>query len=179
MKKIIFLLSFILASTSAFAEELTAEQKSSLQKYVEKVKTWASDPAVVSAVKAVNATALADYKDMTQDKWKALAVLDPKVRYFSKTPAAEFLKSKKDDVVTEAFLNAADGTKVAFLAKTSNWSHKGKGKHDDPMAGKTWQGSIEMDESTGSKSIQIAVPVVDGGKSIGSLTVGFSVTKLK
>ena len=179
MKKIILILSLMLISTSLLAEDLTAEQKAALQKQVEKVKTWASDPKIVSEVKAVNSAALADYKDMNQDKWKALPVLDPKVRYFSKTPAAEFLKSKKDDVVTEAFLNAADGTKVAFLAKTSNWSHKGKGKHDDPMSGKSWQGSIEMDESTGLKSIQVAVPVLDGGKSIGSLTVGFSITKLK
>jgi hypothetical protein len=179
MQKFILILSLLLASTSVFAEELTAEQKAALQKHVEKVKTWASDPAIVSAVKAVNTSALADYKDMNQEKWKALPVLDPKVRYFSKTPAAEVLKAKKDEVVTEAFLNAADGSKVAFLAKTSNWTHKGKGKHDDPMNGKTWQGPIEMDESTGLKSIQVAVPVTDGGKNIGSLTVGFSITKLK
>lgn len=82
-------------------------------------------------------------------------------------------------MVTEIFVNAADGTKVAFLSKTSNWSHKGKPKHDDPMAGKTWQGSIEMDESTGLKSIQVAVPVMDGGKAIGSMTIGYSITKLK
>jgi len=116
---------------------------------------------------------------MTQDKWKDLPVLDPKVRYFSKNPLAEFLKTKKSEMVSEAFVNAADGTKVAFLAKTSNWSHKGKPKHDDPMAGKTWQGAVEVDESTGQKSVQVSVPVMDGGKSIGSMTFGYSVSKLK
>lgn len=116
---------------------------------------------------------------MTQDTWKALPVLDPKVRYFSKNPAGEILKSKKSELISEAFINAADGTKVAFLSKSSNWSHKGKAKHDDPMAGKTWQGPIEMDESTGLKSVQVAVPVLDGGKAIGSITFGYSITKLK
>lgn len=173
-----FLFSTLLF-TNAFAEDLTAEQQAALTKQIEIAKQLASDPKIVDAVKAANATALADYKDMTQDKWKELPVLDPKVRYFSKTPAAEALKSKKSDMLTEAFVNAADGTKVAFLAKTSNWSHKGKPKHDDPMAGKTWQGKIEMDESTGLKSVQIAVPVLDGAKAIGSLTVGYSLTKLK
>lgn len=174
-----FFLSLMLSSlivTSAFAEALTPEQTTALNKQVEEFKKVAADSKVVDAVKAA---ASADYKDMTQDKWKELPVLDPKVRYFSKTPAAEFLKTKKIDMVTEIFVNAADGTKVAFLSKTSNWSHKGKPKHDEPMAGKTWQGGIEMDESTGLKSIQVAIPVMDGGKAIGSMTVGFSVTKLK
>jgi hypothetical protein len=172
------MLSTVLA-TSVFADTLTPEQTTALNKQVEEFKKLGADPKVIDAVKAVNATALADYKDMTQDKWKELPVLDPKVRYFSKNSLAEYLKTKKNEMVTEIFVNAADGTKVAFLSKTSSWSHKGKPKHDEPMAGKNWQGSIEMDESTGLKSIQVAVPVLDGGKAIGSMTVGFSITKLK
>lgn len=179
MKFFLSLMLSTLISMNVHAEALTPEQTTALNKQVEEFKKVAADPKVVDAVKAVNATALPDYKDMNQDAWKAMPVLDPKVRYFSKNPAGEFLKTKKNDMVTEIFVNAADGTKVAFLSKTSNWSHKGKPKHDDPMAGKTWQGSIEMDESTGLKSIQVAIPVLDGGKAIGSMTVGFSVTKLK
>lgn len=177
-----FFLGLIVSSiiiTNAFAEALTPEQRTALNKQVEEFKKVVSDTKVVEAVKTVNTAALVDYKDMTQDKWKELPVLDPKVRYFSKNPTAEFLKSKKSDAITEIFVNAADGTKVAFLSKTSNWSHKGKAKHDDPMAGKTWQGSVEVDESTGLKSVQVALPVMDGSKAIGSMTVGFSVTKLK
>lgn len=177
-----FFLSVMLSTflaTSAFAEALTPEQSKALATQVEALKKLGSDPKVVEAVKAVNAAALADYKDMSQDKWKELPVLDPKVRYFSKNPLAEVLKANKNDMVTEMFVNAADGTKVAFLSKTSGWSHKGKAKHDDPMKGKNWQGDIEMDESTGLKSVQVAVPVVDGGKNIGSLVVGYSITKLK
>jgi hypothetical protein len=173
------MLSTFLVTGAFAAETLTAEQQTALTKQVEELKKLASDPKVVEAVKAVNTAALADYKDMTQDKWKELPVLDPKVRYFSKTPLAEYLKTKKNDMMTEMFVSAADGTKVAFLSKTTNWSHKGKPKHDDPMAGKTWQGSVEMDESTGAKSIQVSVPVMDGGKAIGSMVTGFSTTKLK
>lgn len=172
------LLSFLMI-TGAYAEDLTKEQSDALAKEIEVVKQLAADPKVVEAVKAANATPLADYKDMNQDKWKELPVLDPKVRYFSKNPAGELLKSKKDDRITEMFVNAADGTKVAFLSKSTNWAHKGKPKHDEPMSGKTWQGKIEMDESTGLKSVQVSVPVLDGGKAIGSFVAGFSITKLK
>lgn len=179
MKSLFRVIISCLLMSQVYAEDLSKEQTAALEKSVDTLKQIAADPKIIEAVKAVNATALADYKDMSQDTWQNLAVLDPKVRYFSKNPAGDFLKSKKNDQVTEMFLNAADGTKVAFLSKTSGWSHKGKPKHDIPMSGKTWQGKIEMDESTGLKSVQVAIPVLDGGKPIGSLVTGFSITKLK
>ena len=37
---------------------------------------------------------------------------------------------------------------------------------------------MEVDASTGLQTIQIAVPVLDGGKPIGSLVVNLSITKL-
>lgn len=174
MKNILVMMALIFSMGASAA--LTAEQKTALDKQIEMVKGWASNATIVAAVKA---GAGADYATMTQDAWKALPVLDAKVRALSKTPAAEVLKKNKSDAVSEAFLNAADGTKVALLSKTSNWSHKGKAKHDDPMAGKTWIGDVEVDESTGAQQIQIAVPVMDAGKAVGSLCVGFTVSKLK
>ena len=145
---------------------------------VKAIQAWASDPAIVAAVKAQNANPPADFAAMTQEKWAAATVLDPFVRQFTKNPAAAFLKTKKSDAMSEMFVSAADGRKVAFLAKTTNWSHKGKPKHDVPMTGKTWQGAVEVDESTGVQSIQVAVPVMDAGKPIGSLVVGLAISKL-
>lgn len=139
----------------------------------------AADHTLVAAVKAHNTAPSAEVQAMTQDKWKALTLLDPYVRSFSKGPIGTLLKEKKSAFVSEAFLSGADGTKVAFLTKPSGWSHKGKPKHDQPMQGKIWQGEIEVDESTGLQQVQIAVPVLDGGQPIGSLVVGLSVSKMK
>ena len=80
--------------------------------------------------------------------------------------------------VFEAFVSGADGTKAAFIAKTSNWSHKGKPKHDDPMSGKAWIGEVEIDASSGQQQIQIGIPVMDQGKAIGSIVIGFNITKM-
>jgi hypothetical protein len=107
-----------------------------------------------------------------------LSVIDPFVRSLTKNPAAEVLKAKKGEVVSEAFVSGADGGKVAFLGKPTNWSHKGKPKHEQPLSGKTWQGPVEIDESSGLQQVQVAVPVVDSGKPIGSLVVGLSIGKL-
>lgn len=48
----------------------------------------------------------------------------------------------------------------------------------DPMSGKPWQGDVEVDESSGLQQLQMAVPVLDAGKPIGSLVVGSSIGKL-
>lgn len=164
-----------------FAAEADAALKAKLSAKFTEIKGWAADPAIVDAVASANASQPAEAKAMTQDKWKAAPILDPFVRSFTKNAAAAFLKTKQgqDPAVAEAFVSGEDGTKVAFLSKTSNWSHKGKAKHDQPMAGKDWIGPVEVDESTGVSQVQIAVPVLKGGKSIGSLVVGYSVTKLK
>lgn len=162
----------------ARAEGLDPAVQAKVNASVAEVRQWAADPAVVKAVQAHNASLPADQAAMNQEKWKALTILDPFVRGFTKNEAAVLLRAKKSAAVAEAFLSGADGLKVAFLAKPTNWGHKGKPKHDEPMVGKTWQGPVEVDESTGLQQLQVAVPVLDGGKPIGSLVVGLSLSKL-
>ena len=96
-----------------------------------------------------------------------------------KSDIGQYLKSKKNSTITEMFLNGADGGKVAFLSKTTSWSHKGKAKHDEPMAGKRWTGEIEVDESSGAQQVQVGIPVLDGDTAIGSLVIGFGISQLK
>ncbi|MGA4644398.1 hypothetical protein [Limisphaera sp. 4302-co] len=160
------------------AQGITPEIQAKIDAKIKQIQTWAADEVIVQAVREHNANPSPEAKAMTQEKWKTLPVLDPFVRSFTKHAATERLKAKKDDTVTEAFISGADGTKVAFLSKPSNWSHKGKDKHEVPMSGKTWQGEPEVDESTGLQQVQVAVPVLDGGKPIGSLVVGLSLNKL-
>ena len=168
----------VAVANAVVAEELDASLQVKVDAKVKAIQTWAANPAIVSGVQARNASTPPELADLTQEKWKALTVLDPLVRSFSKNPVAEYLKSQKDDSVSEGFISCADGSKVAFLSKPTNWSHKGKAKHDQPMSGKNWQGPVEVDESTGSKQIQVAVPVLADGKPIGSLVVGLNISKL-
>lgn len=181
MKKILLTLAVLTGwfTCTTQAEDLDAATQAKVTAKINVIKTWAADPAIVTAVKAQNGSVPAELAAMTQDKWKAAGILDPIVRGLTKNDAAGILKSKKTDDVSEAFLSAADGTKVAFLAKPSNWSHKGKAKHDVPMTGKTWQGAVEVDDSTGVRQLQVAVPVLDGEHAIGSLVVGLDLGKLK
>jgi hypothetical protein len=168
----------VLAASPLVAGPLDPAVQAKVDAQVKAIQAWASDPAIVAAVKSQNASEPADIAAMTQDKWAPLSVLDPAVRAFAKNNAATLLKAKKTDAITEAFVSSADGKKVAFLSKTTSFSHKGKPKHDVPMTGKTWQGAVEVDESTGVQQLQVAVPVMDDGKAIGSLVVGLSLSKI-
>jgi hypothetical protein len=180
MKKILLTLAGLLALSPALhAEDLDAATQAKLTAKIEVIKTWAADATLVKAVKTYNTTPPAEVVGLNQDKWKTLAILDPIVRGFTKNEAGTVIKAKKSADVSEAFLSATDGTKVAFLTKPTNWSHKGKPKHDVPMTGKTWQGAVEVDDSTGIRQIQVSVPVLDGDKPIGSLVVGLDLGKLR
>lgn len=165
-------------ATLASGATLAPEQQAKVDAKLTELKALATAPEIVSAVKAQNATPSAEVTGMTEEKWKSLPMTDPFVRGLAKNEAANFLKSKKGEEIAEAFVSDADGRKVGLLAKTSSWSHKGKAKHDKPMAGQTWQGDVEVDESTGVQQVQVAVPVMDGDKVVGSLVVGLRISKL-
>lgn len=171
-------LGFAALALCATGADLDPALQAKVEAKIKEIQSWASDPILVKAIKAQNAGLPAEAAAMTQEKWKELSVLDPFVRAYTKNEVGQFLKSKKTDVITEAFVSDAAGFKVGFLGKTSNWSHQGKPKHDVPMTGKTWQGPIELDESSGAQQLQVAVPVLDGDKPIGSLVVGLGASKL-
>jgi hypothetical protein len=174
----IFVLAVVAALTAVRAAELAPEQQVKIDAKIATIKTWAADPTIVAAVVAHNAQVPGEQAAMTQEKWKSLSVLDTFVRGFSRNPAGEVLKAKKADWTAEAFVSDAKGLKVCFLSKTTNWCHAGKAKHDVPMTGKSWQGTLEVDESTGLEQLQIAVPVLKEGQPIGSLVVGISLSKI-
>ncbi len=166
----------LLTGLSFAGEALSAEAKAKIEAKLTVLKAWGSEATLVKAVKEAESNQAA--KDMTQDKWKSLTVIDPIVRGFTTSPAAAWIKSKRDGSVTEVFISNAKGIKVAFLTKPTSWSHKGKPKHDVPMTGKTWIGEAEIDESTGQKQVQASFPVLEDGKPIGSIVVGFALFKL-
>jgi hypothetical protein len=166
-------------AAGAWGQTLSPQIKASAEARAKQLQALSTDPTVVAAVKAYNASPSAEAKAMTNEKWKGLSILDPFVRSLSRNSLAAYLKTKKDDSMAECFVSGADGGKVAFLSKTSSWSHKGKDKHSVPMSGRIYYGPLEVDESSGAQVVQIGLPVLDGGKPIGSIVVGLVAARLK
>jgi hypothetical protein len=175
---VIFALFVFTVAAAAQMTDLTTAQKNRVAALLKEYQVLGSDPVVVKAVREFNAAPPPETKGMTQGKWAGLTVLGTEVKSISKNPLAEYLKTKRTPAMAELFVSGADGTKVAFFAKTTGWSHKGKPKHDVPMTGKTWTGAQEQDESSGKITVQVSFPVLDGGKPIGSIVIGLDVGKL-
>jgi len=140
---------------------------------------WAGNPIVVEAVLAQNAKG--PIPGMDNAKWKKVPEGDAIVQGFINNEAGKFLQTelaKTDGICVSAFLNAAQGEKVAFTDKTGSYIHKGSAKFDVPFTtGKTWQGKPELEEKV--YLIQISVPVLSDGKPIGALVVEIDGTKLE
>jgi len=173
----ITLASLVAAALTAQATALTADQKAKVDAYLKEYRALGSDPTVVKAVKDFNAAPPPEAAGMNQDKWASLSVLSNEVKAFAKNSLAEYLKTKRTPVMAELFVSGANGTKVAFFAKTTSWNHSGKPKHDLPMSGKTWIDVPALDESSGKVTVQISFPVLDGTKPIGSIVIGLDVSK--
>jgi hypothetical protein len=164
--------------TQAAPSELTAEQKSKVDSLISLMSELGRDPKVVAAVKAQNTQLPEVLKGVDETKWKELTVESPELIAVSKNELAGYLRGRIHHTVIELFINDAEGRKVTLFAKTTNWNHKGKAKHDVPMKGKFWNGPIEVDESTKQLQVQGSFPVFDGSKAIGSVVLGFWLPKL-
>ena len=140
---------------------------------------WAASPVVVEAVLAQNAKG--PIPGMDNAKWKTVPENDPIVQGFINNEAGKFLTAEMANtggVCVSAFLNAAQGEKVAFTDKTGSYIHKGSDKFDVPFTtGKNWQGKPELEGKV--YIIQISVPVLSEGKPIGALVVDVDGSKLE
>lgn len=181
-KNALVLFLIVLCAAVAAVGQAPPEIKTKLDAKIKQLAALSTDPEIVNAVKAHNAApANAEAMAMTNEQWHSLSVLDPFVRATAKTPLSEYLKARKnaDDTIAKIFVSGADGFKVGFDAKTEHWTHKGMPKHEVPMNGQIWIGSVKGDDSTGQQLIQVGLPVLDGGRPIGSIVVGLRVDKLR
>jgi hypothetical protein len=175
------LTAFLTAVAGAASFEMTAAVQAELDKQKTVVASWAANPVIVNAVLEQNRKG--PIGGMDNAKWKVTRRSDPVVTGFQTNPAGQLLKAKVNEsqgAVSEAFLNAAQGEKVAFVEKTTSYIHRGAAKFDVPFGtGKAWQGPAEFDESSQTYAIQISVPVLAEGKAIGALVVGVNLSYLE
>lgn len=175
-------IALILLVMAAQAFELTPAVQAELDRQKAAVVAWAADPAVIGAVREQNGRG--PMAGMDNAKWKTIRRSDPVVQAMATTPVALFLKKRLDasgGALDKAFISAAQGEKVAFAEKTISYLHKGQEKFDAPMAsGRPWQMAKPwFDESLQGYAIQVAAPVMDGGKVIGVIVASVPLAHLE
>jgi hypothetical protein len=171
----------LMAGLAWGAFEVTPAMQKEIDRHTEVVKGWAANPVIVKAVLAQNEKG--PIAGMDNAKWKAVRRSDDLIKGFINNEAGKFLKQKVEEsngLYVRTFLNGAQGEKVAFNEKTIDYLHKGREKFDSSFnSGKSWQGKPELDQPTQTYDVQVAVPVVSGGKPVGVLIVGFNLSLLE
>lgn len=176
------IIGMILVVMAAHAFEVTPAVQAEIDRQKAAVVAWAADPVIVGAVREQNGRG--PIAGMDNAKWKTIRRSDPVVQALASTPAALLLKKRLEasgGALDKAFLSAAHGEKVAFAEKTISYLHKGQEKFDAPMAtGRPWQMAKPwFDESLQGYAIQVAAPVMEGGKVIGVLVASVPLAHLE
>lgn len=148
------------------------------------IKALAANPDVVAAVKAQNAKGLSlDAIKALDGKWIAASGNLPEAKAMLEHPVSAAFKATETSkpYFVESILTDNQGANVAMSSTTSDyWQGDepkfvkafAEGKGDDYIA------RAKKDESSGAVVSQVSVPVMDGGKAIGTLTIGVNVQAL-
>ncbi len=175
-------LSSSLASANEFADQITA--------YASEAKSWLSDAAVISAVKAQNTKNAGLSQgdiDALDKQWRAetSASAQPMITEVLGNSLSGFLLGKQDaseGLITEIFVMDNKGLNVGQSGVTSDYWQGDEGKWQKTYqagAGSMHISDVEQDESTQTYQSQLSLPIVDGGSVIGAVTIGLNVELLQ
>lgn len=134
---------------------------------------------LVKAVKAQNAKGLsaADI-DALDKKWQATPGVADFMKPYLEGPCAKALKeaTAKLPGVVEAFVMDDKGGLVCSLKKTSDYMQGDEDKWKKSFGpGAEFVDKVKFDDSTQQYSVQVSLPMKDGGKAIGVVMLGLSV----
>ena len=149
------------------------------------LRRLASEPAVVREVKRQNARRVPlDTLQQRDEAWRASPALTPFKRQVLGSPCARALgrhQERLGRVMAEAFIMDNQGALVGATRRTSDywqgdepkWLESFNGGRGGELREKPF-----FDESSQSYVVQVSLPVKDGARVIGALTVSLSLLEL-
>jgi len=163
---------------------VSAGEKASpaIQQHVQTViAKWGEDPIVVAAVRAQNAShrSLKEIQQLDA-KWQSTPGMSDFMRGLVDSDCGQRLKQLEAETgfYAEIFVTDNQGANVCMSDKTSDYWQGDEDKFIKAFAG--GQGAVfiddvKFDESSQVYTVQASLPVVDGGRAIGTMTVGIDV----
>lgn len=162
------LIAALLFASPLFAEGFPPAEQAKIDAAIAKLTDWAASAEVLAAVKAGNA---AGDGGMNNGKWVELGETAPEVTAITSSAMSTQLGAWREaSGLNKLFLRAKDGHLVAGVAKPLVYNISSRPTYKNAMTGKPWQaGKAKPDPTTQVNSVQISVPVMDGGEAIGVL----------
>ncbi len=175
---IVFALVLLMGCSVAYAEKAP-------QKVVDLANTtlsaYGSDPVIVDAVKAENAKGKTlDQIKVKDEEWRASAGLADYMKAIMESDCGQYLRKIQGTApyYAEIFVTDNQGANVAMTDKTSDYWQGDEAKFTKSFAdgsGAIFVDDVEFDDSSQTYLVQVSVPVMDGGKAIGTITFGVDV----
>lgn len=164
----------VAAAFPARAAELPADLAVKVAEVTKRLVLLASDPSVVTAVREANGR---DTGGMNNGKWADVADTDPAVKSVTGGKAGTQIAKWEtaDNAMNKLVLRDQKGNVIAASAKPLLYNNASRPQFVNAMKGQPWAATeVKPDPTTQVPSVQVGVPVIDGGKPIGVLHAGVS-----
>ena len=174
--------ALMLAALSGQAEATPAARvKETAYARVARAQAIARDPAIHAAVLASNAAVETPEMIRRRDAVWIANRRDPLRQAIVKAPCSDKVRElvKDDALVVEAFVMNDRGTLVCSVSETSDyWQGDERKWQQTFVEGKdAFVEEPAFDVSTGKYGIQLSVPVTDGAKRIGAVTLTLKLSR--
>lgn len=180
-KRLVWMMAALLIAGGLLAQSADEVQKA-LSREVTTLQAWASNKVVLGSVRAQNAknVPLAETQRLDAD-WQAGKAAALRKQVTSGACADELRKLVAVDArYSETFVMDARGALVCASQATSDYWQGDEPKWTRAFRdNKTFIDRPRLDESAQSRLAQISLPIVDGGKTVGVITVGMQLDRLK
>ena len=150
-----------------------------------KLVKLATAPIIVKAVKAENAKGktLAQIKDMDR-KWKATQGIASYMKVLMDSPCGKHLMSIQENApyYAEIFVMDKQGAIAAMTDRTYDYWQGDEAKFTESYkggAGAVHISDLKFGETTRDYLVQVSLPIIDGDKVIGAITIGIDVEKIE
>ncbi len=173
---------FVVVSFAADGVKMSPAKMALLSKVSQKIAQWGHDPAIVAAVRAQNAKAVsvAELKKINA-AWSAGGEEQLAISMLQGPCADRLHQFVSQGAFTEAFVMDERGANACMTNRTTYYWRGEMPKFQkafDNGKGAVFIDEPKWDESAKARLVQVSVPVVDGGKAIGVLTVGVNADAL-
>ena len=144
-----------------------------------------TDSVIVNAVKDENAKGKTlDQIKAMDEKWKAHAGIADYMQALMDSGCGKHLRKIQNGspYYAEIFVMDNQGANVAMTDKTSDYWQGDEAKFTNSFnsgKGAVFVDDVEFDISTQAYLVQVSVPVKDGDKTIGAITIGVDVDKIE
>lgn len=183
--KLVGLTQKLILAASLFSFPLFAEEPpKELYDMIPTFEKWESDPVLVQAVKDQNAQNLSlDEIKKRDEVWRNTSDVDSFMSAMMENKASKRLLEleRSKPFLIELFLMDNQGANVAMTNKTSDYWQGDEAKFQESFkggAGAVHVGDVEYDESTLAYLVQVSIPIKDGDKVIGAMTIGVNLDDL-